>query len=361
MRIVYVASLDPNSERGALQKVQMQTSAWRRMGHSVYLIWDTRSDYPFPDENDGDNIDRVYHAKNLLEKWKNSTQVAADLKPWNPDLIYVRFASYNPIVTRLKTIAPIVFEINGNDKKKNQKLSLPKRVYRFLTRDRYLNIASGLVYVTRELSRMPIFPTHQPGVAIRNSMDVSGAVRHETDQRESPCRQAVFIGDGAPWHGMDRVVELAKALPDWTFHIICPRELPEVPQNVVEHGAMQREEYEKVFQQCSVAVGAMALGRGELKEACSLKVLEYIFYALPFVVSYEETDFTDQDEFMLTLSETGPFVDNAGNALPEIQSFFDKWSVAYFDNAEALEKIDLQRLEQRRLDFFSTLIEGAAD
>lgn len=77
-------------------------------------------------------------------------------------------------------------------------------------------------------------------------------------------------------------------------------------EQVVFTGMLRGEALDAIFDKCHIAIATMALHRKGLKEHSALKVLEYVARGIPFVLSYDDTNFIDVPEmqpYMLRLEE----------------------------------------------------------
>jgi len=106
------------------------------------------------------------------------------------------------------------------------------------------------------------------------------------DRREGNLKY-LFAGSlAAPWHGLDVAVEgLLSVDPDAEIHVVGPQ--ADVPGDysgqIVFHGELTRAGLAEVAENCDAGLGTFALGKKGMKQACTLKVREYLAIGLPVV------------------------------------------------------------------------------
>jgi hypothetical protein len=111
--------------------------------------------------------------------------------------------------------------------------------------------------------------------------------------------RAVFAGSPAmAWHGVDRLLELAREAPQVDFDLVGPEPGP-VPPNVTVHGTLAGERYWAVLGRADVAIGSLAMDRAGLREGSPLKVREYLLGGIPTIIGYEDTDFPGEPPWYL--------------------------------------------------------------
>ena len=130
---------------------------------------------------------------------------------------------------------------------------------------------------------------------ISNGIDLSAFQPLDAPNNETP--RLVFIGTpGYSWHGVDKLVELARTFPDLHIDIVGYDQLPEhepLPPNLTLHGYLNADGYRKVMAGCDLAISTLALYRKGMEEACPLKTRECLAYGLPMVLPYVDTDLKD--------------------------------------------------------------------
>ncbi|MDM8527689.1 hypothetical protein QUF58_05685 [Anaerolineales bacterium HSG24] len=350
MKIAYIAYWDVSQESGVLKKIVTQLRNWCDEGHTVKLfiqsfvldVWSGLQDL---------SVEVVPAGK----AWKQFSQVAELVKQvvaWQPDLVYWRFDRFYPATEKMMTRIPTVLEINTNDLTEYRlSRGLLAYWYQRLTRSRILSKASGIVSVTHELSTS-FASFDRPSLVLANSIDLSQYPQLPAPQNSNT--RLVFIGSpGLPWHGVDKVVWLAKQFPEWQFDLIGLQstDLTEHPINIATHGILHRTEYEAIVTQADIAIGTLALYEKSMHEACPLKVREYLAYGLPTIIAYHETDFSKQVPFILQLPNTRT---NVIDHRSTIKQFVDESKNNRVPRSE-IAHLDTRYKEKQRLEFFSRL------
>jgi glycosyltransferase involved in cell wall biosynthesis len=259
-------------------------------------------------------------------------------------------------VHRLATIAPVVGEINTNDLEQHKELGTFLSLYNRLTRGILLKRVSGLVSVSEELSKDTSYSTYRkPMRVISNGIDLSAFQPLDAPNNETP--RLVFIGTpGYSWHGVDKLVELARVFPDLHIDIVGYDQLPEfepLPPNLTLHGYLGADRYRKVMAKCDLAISTLALHRKGMEEACPLKTRECLAYGLPMVLPYVDTDLKDLDaDFLLKIPNKEDNIQTHGQGIRDF---------AYRMRGQRVERkliasINQVAKEAERIHFFEEII-----
>ena len=352
MRIAYLGQMaDVATENGISKKIRGQAIRWTEDGHAVryFSLAPTTRVWPglAPIE-----IELVARG-NPLTRLRRSFVLAARIRTWQPDLIYFRYAYHSPGFPALFRRIPTVAEINSDDLAEYPvTLSAAKLVYHRLTRRRILDSVAGFAPVTRELlTRFASFG--KPAVVIANGIALPERPSAPPVAGNSP--RLIFVGSpGSPWHGLERLAELARLLPELHFDVVgCPAPLMPQPSNLQFHGAMSRDAYEPLLHQATAAVGTMALFRKHMQEACPLKVREYLAAGLPVIAAYRDTDITDDADYFLRLpNDSSPLAPHR----ERIAKWLGQWRGRRVAQ-EAVAHLSIAHKEAQRLAFFKSIVE----
>ncbi|MEW6405227.1 MAG: glycosyltransferase [Chloroflexota bacterium] len=361
MRIAYVSLHWPRTRNsGVGKKIQSQLAAWNALGHEVRLFMHT-SEY----EPQSDLIDADYFfykaggkARTELNRIEAMTKMIRAVGEFRPDLIYLRYSIYVFPAHRLMKIAPVVEEINTNDLAQHEQLGLIYSLYNRFTRGIFLRHIQGLVAVSRELAISPAFASYRkPIVVIANGIDLNAFQPLPAPINEKP-RLFFIATPGYPWHGVDKLMTLARTCPDLTLDIVGYDErdgLGELPRNVHLHGYMNLDAYERVLREADIALSTLALHRKDMDEACPLKTRECLAYGLPMVLAYEDTDLADLDsDFLLRIPNRD---DNIETHAARIREFAYAMRGQRVDRHLIGERIDSKPKEKKRLAFFEQVVQ----
>jgi len=351
VRIAYIAHGVQGRHDGVRAKILTQAAMWAELDPTVevgiFVRCETGADQDWRGQPHVVSVrsSRAGVAGRLLQRELLSFEVAR----WKPDIIYLRYSTVSPSVVVLAAAVPTVVELNTLDLSELRMRSRLRYRWARATRTILLRAARGIVVVAGEIARdTAVRRLDVPLAVIPNSIDLS---RHTVlPPAHNTAPRLVFIGaPRTPWHGVDKIVRMAREFPTWTFDVIGPGagELAGHPSNVRVHGLLEPVDYLPILAQSDVAIGALALRRLDLSEASPLKVAEYLACGLPAITSYTDTRFPDGAPFLLQLANTE---DNVETSLDRIEAFVRDWVGRRVDR-ESLACIDARVIERRRLDF----------
>ncbi len=259
MKLAYLCYWDLAAGDGVARKVEGQARLWREAGHEVDVV--------------------------AIRPGRRREETRAAAAGVEADLLYLRYDLFLAPVWRLVRRVPTVVEVNGDDRAEMRLRGFGARAFNEVNRARVLGAARGFVAVTDELAR----GLRGPVAVIANGADADAVPSLAAPENERP--RAVFAGSPRmAWHGVDRLLELAAAVPEVDFDLVGP-EPGRIPPNVTVHGTLAGEEYWAVLARADVAVGSLAMERAGLREGSPLKVRDYLLAGIPTVIGYDDTDF----------------------------------------------------------------------
>lgn len=345
MKIAYLGQMaDVATENGISKKIRAQAMHWRGAGCDVRYfslvpspaVWPGLS--PLPAE--------LIVRGHPLQRIARSLHLARQIRAWRPDVIYFRYAYHSAGLPALFRAVPTVAELNSDDLAEYPvTLSAAKLLYHRLTRRRILAACRAFVPVTHELdNRFRAFA--KPSCVIANGLDLAEFPPAPPPDAHAPLR-LVFVGSaGTPWHGLDRIAELASLFPDARFDVIGTEPFA-APPNVTRHPHLARAAYTPLLHQATAALGTLALFRKSMDEACPLKVREYLAAGLPVLAAYRDTDVPEGADYFLRLAN------NDAPLAPErdrIAAWLGRWRGRRVPR-EAIQHLDTSVKEARRLAF----------
>ncbi len=350
MRIAYVAHVNYPRSSGVVKKILNQAQLWREYGEQVGIFWLTRNpdfvseekgEYFFTYQGGAFSRSRLYALRSLVD----------EVLRWSPDIIYLRRDMVYPAYVVLSKKQPVVVEINTNDLAELWLYNKAQAVYHFLTRSLFDREVKGFIFPTRELSMDPYF-AKCPGLkeVIANGIRLSTLPLLEPTSNDKPV--LVFIGQPAPWQGVDKILVMARHFPDWTFHLIGVDKIQDAGPNVLFHGFLPTSEYLPIVARADVGIGPLALHRKGMNEASPLKVREYLGLGLPIIIGHEDTDFPGGAPFILQLPNRE---DNVAISLPQIRQFVENWRGRRVPRS-VVAQIDQTVKEEKRLAFFRRVL-----
>ncbi len=354
MKIAYLIDYDLSGNNGVIQKILQQSQKWIEAGHTVYYI--STKTLTIYDNNK--NIVTKLKPLNLsfgrlgtaFKLFYNSFFLNKLLQHIDFDIIYMRYRLYMPFFTKIVQENKVVMEINSDDTLEYALHSKLTHFYNKYSRHYLLKYVDGFVSVSEELKDKFRYLNKSIEV-IANGIDI---VKYSifTDQHEKPI--LVFIGTpNQPWHGLDKIVQMAENLNDYQFYIIGTK--GDDTSNLKYFGYLSQEEATAIIKRCDVGIGTLSLYQKGLKEASPLKTRQYLACGLPIIYAYEDTDLKGEKSFVLKL-------ENKENNLDynKIKQFVDK----IFQNKKTKENarkfaedaLDYRKKEEKRLIFFERVL-----
>lgn len=373
MRIASISLHWPRTkDSGVGKKLDRQIKIWQAGGHEARLFMHTSRYEPATDLVPAEVI--PYHSAGTisteLARSRAARQLVSAVRAWRPDVIYLRLAMYVYPVHQLAEIAPLVGEANTNDLTQHEGLGKIYALYNRLTRGLLLRRLDGLVTVSGELAVSPAFARYRkPTRVIANGIDLDNF--DPLPPPSNPVPRLAFIGNpGYLWHGVDKLVTLARLLPDICFDIIGYDTLPvgrdfipssqPLPENLHLHGYLPASEYRKILGKADAAISSLALHRIGLEEASPLKSRECLALGLPLVLAYKDTDLCDLEaDFLLQIPNKE---DNIRTHAAAIRDFAYRMRDKRVDRA-LIASLDQKVKERQRVQFFEEIVsnKGSVD
>lgn len=157
-----------------------------------------------------------------------------------------------------------------------------------------INNAKGIIGVTKEIIDYEVSRSRKikknkfiypNGILIDNNILV--------DKRNNDIPEFIFIANFAPWHGLDILLKnVIKSNHQFVLHLVgkIPPKLDTLTNDprVRVHGIMSQEQIKQLSAQCWVGLASFALFRNKMKQACPLKVREYLKLGLPVCGDFED-------------------------------------------------------------------------
>ncbi len=355
MRIAYLLAWRAGRASGPFRKMVEQAEAWRDSGHDVRLFVVTDPGSAADWASLAVPTDVIAGPGDLVSVTRARTRQAQRARAWGPDLVYLRHGAWAPGYGRLLRAAPGVLEVNGDEVLVMQSRSRLRATYAKATRGLLLRAARGAVFVTEELSRAPAFARYDlPTLVLGNGLRMADFRTLPPSGSAAP-RLVLLAHPHSPWHGVDKLAELARREPTWTIDLVGPA-LEDVgsppPANLVLHGWADPATYLPLLQGADIGIGALAMHRVGIREASALKVREYLARGLPVLSGCADPDIDPGSPWYLELPNTE---DNVTEGIDRIREFVATWHGKRVPRAE-VEHLDSEAKEQRRLRFFEEVL-----
>ncbi|UZP66668.1 hypothetical protein N1030_13770 [Desulfovibrio mangrovi] len=362
MNIAYVSIVPPN-RLGAFYKVNNQMDTWRKLGHlcTPFFITETK----------GPNCYRLWKRGKALNP---QLRLLFALYRQNPDVIYMR-ENHVSIFFQLLLLffaKRIVLEINGNsviETALDASVSIKKRFYHLLMRvlqPRSISRVLGCVCVTRELHQGVVVASQQNSIISPNSVPLKKDRVQKSGRSGHPCR-LLFLGSPKhSWHGVDKLVALAKGLGGlFHIHVVGPSlhearlDADICPTNMTFHGYLEKEQIEQLVPQMDIGIGSCALHRKDMYEACPLKVRDYLAYGLPLLLPYLDTAFVESaPDWVLTLPNVEDVFNSSAN-VESVRRFCENFQGIVLSDDDIAEYVDSHLLEESKLKVISSWVNDA--
>lgn len=354
MKVSFIAHWNEGPESGVFKKIVSQVELWQTAGIAPTLIVFSSSNKEiFWRRHLPDQVNFKFYKYKYFSRIGVWWSIMQFLRKTSPDIVYSRLDLIPSLLFIQRTI-PLIIEINSNDLQEYRSRSfLVRTIYRIF-RFFIFKRSSGLVFVSKELAIQDAMnPSVRPYIVIGNGIDLSKISQFVRPENRSP--RIVFIGtEGQAWHGLDKIMALSKTKKNWQFDIIGfnSSRLSDVPSNVTVYGKMSYEEYVSILKSADLAFGTLALHRKGMNEASPLKVREYLAHGIPTIIGYKDTDFDDDEHFLLKIPN------NESNVMAnqdEIVKFVELCRSIRVPR-EAILHLDQGKKEEERIKFFRTFV-----
>lgn len=329
MRLAYVCYWDLDGDDGVSRKIRSQVEHWREAGHEVML--------------------EAIRPAGGVERVRRTAAGCAAVRKFAPDVLYLRYDLFAPSVWSLARRFTSAVELNSDDRAEWLLRSRAAAAYNEVNRRALLHAAAGLVCVTEELAA-----GRRSALVLGNGLDPRDIPELALPANVRP--RIAFIGSPRqPWHGVDKIVELGRRLPELDIDVVGPRdeELRGAPPNVFAHGVLPPSGYRPVLARADAAVGTLALHRKQMREASPLKVREYLLSSVPTMIAYDDTDLQGIDApWLLRLPNVES---NVRDNVAAIWEFVDRARGLRVPRSEVEHRLDSRVKEQRRLEYLERL------
>ena len=352
LRICYLHDENLNASKGVARKISGQVAFWRSQGCHVDIIGLRKS------MEGGDSRSGV---QKLLAHWKNVHVRKRELLSNGYDLVYLRYIKWAPeLPALLRGMGCVILELNTNDLTEFRLAGVAHGWYNRMTRSQVYGSAHGCVAVTHEILEQAPIGRSTRTIVIGNGIDPDHCQFRPTlnrnGQPEWDYDLTMTVGELSPWHGLDKILDLASEINELRIAIVgnVPAALT-VPNNVTFTGPLTAEELSAHYSRTVCAVSTLALHRNRMNEGCPLKSREYLVHGVPMIMAYEDPDVPDTCDSVLRLPNTES---NVRESVDLIRSFV--WRARSMDR-EAISKKAIRLLsnstkERLRLAFMDDVV-----
>jgi glycosyltransferase involved in cell wall biosynthesis len=257
------------------------------------------------------------------------------------------------------SIAPTVLEINTDDINETRLQGWYSYWFNILTRSILLRNVSGIVALTREVAELASYRVYaKPTRVIADGIDLRDYRPLPAPKNSKPA--ITLVGSpGMVWHGVDKLIHLARVCPDLDIHIVGYHAhdfKDKLPFNVQIHGFLDRAGVMNVLAKTDVACGPLALHRIHTQEGSPLKVREAAACGIPILLAYHDPDLIHlSSECLLQLPNTE---ENVLSHIEKIRSFAYQMMGKRIQRAAIADLIDQSHKEDLRLAFFDEVMKN---
>lgn len=161
-----------------------------------------------------------------------------------------------------------------------------------------ISYAKGIIAVTDEILNYEMSRTK---TAPKNNFIYSNGIRYPSDcsvirdKRSERTPEILFIAsEFSAWHGLDLLIKETKNTDeDFLLHLVgdIPSDIQHIIKNdkrIVQHGLMKQADALELSRKCWLGLSSFALHRMNMKQACTLKVREYLMMGLPVYAGHQD-------------------------------------------------------------------------
>lgn len=350
-------------EGGVGKKIISQVRLWQELGETAHLFITSPDDLDipgvsvFPFQRRRSHLPGAGFVAREISRSRALCRLLDHVTAYRPDIIYLRFGSFAYPLHNLFDIVPVVLELNTNDIEEFRRRGVLQYFLNLRMRKMLLERASGLVAISNEIAHLPsVAEFHKPTLVLGNGIDFRGYQPLPSPRNSLP--RLVFSGTPQlPWHGVDKLIFLARQFPDLQVDVIGYSSLDlgikQIPDNIIFHGFLSGKEYRQILSKADVGIGTLALHRKCMEEASPLKVREYLAYGIPVLIAYQDTDLKNvSTEVMLQIPNCD---DNVKEQARLIRDFSYRMMGQRADRRLFFPLIDQREKERKRLAYFISL------
>ncbi|EID0062643.1 hypothetical protein QQ213_001595 [Vibrio vulnificus] len=357
MKIAYYVCLELGVESGVLKKINRQVEFWNNQGHETIVFYITSQKNVNKLPNNAIVIEPasvfsrfsdIYLFKFLFRVF-GTLRALKVLRSFSPDIVYVRQVLWFPSIGKVLKSATSVVEVNNNDLVELQsKQKVFGELLRYL-RSRFFKHVNGVVSVTSELEGS--YTDNIKFKALTNSYPVPDCLPKKTPR----SNKVLFMSSpNQPWQGVDKILLLAKKLPDYEFSIVGWEKgtHSNIPANVKFKGYLTGESLRLELSEADYAIGPLALHRKNMYSTSAIKIGEYLSNNLPVMLAYKETSISGD---MLCVIDN--IEDNiTDKSVLKIRAFLSYWKDKDINRQEVFDQVDPSNVESQRLEFFEAIL-----
>jgi len=361
-KLLYVGLLDKSDQKfiGVLKKIYSIQNAFKKAGYEtafLHLNGALTIELEAPDEGTtAFQIPESVTGSGLMEKYNRRKEILSVLSGdvidrYKPNIIILRFVTADRLLIRtfkklrhhgIRIILDVPTYLHDKELGKGYYLFLRLLVDKFYRRmfKKYVD------FVYSPSDEPCIFGMEN--IQVTNGIDCS-SISIKKSRKCDDNIHFISVANISFWHGYDRIIrgmyEYYQGNPSRTVYYHCVGEgeaLPALKQltndlgmnrYVVFHGVKSGEELDKIFDKSDIALGSLGFHRIGLKSGSPLKGREYCARGIPFVISYNDQDFSESFPYILKITSDESPVD-----INEIVEWYEELTHSHPDYSIEMRK-----------------------
>lgn len=158
-----------------------------------------------------------------------------------------------------------------------------------------IRLAHCVIGVTNEIANYEKTRVNQPR---KKTLVYPNGIKYINSNRSDSRKnipELLFISSYFyPWHGLDLLLDAAeKYQGEFILHLVGKISMDDSVRakkdiRIKMHGYLSADEISRLSDSCWIGLSSFALQRNKMKEACTLKVREYLMLGLPVYAGYKD-------------------------------------------------------------------------
>jgi len=321
-KIAYIYDWRYGVRSGVSQKVLDQIEAWNRNGIQTTLFIAC----PREDANSWKALGldiQVFPYQRIVSRYFARMRIVRKVCEENFDFTYVRFGVFPPDMIFLLKKMKVILELNFKGLYEYSRRSIFLYIYMAISRRLCFLRCTGAVAVTNEILNefRLIRSSSQDSCFIPNGINLDKYISHS--RIKSPKLTMVFVGSpNLVWHGLDRILDLAKNLPNVDFYIVGAFKQRD-HENVYFVGELTDEALVKMTSSMDIGISSLAMDRNHLQEGTPLKTRLYLACGLPVIGGYVDPGLEPDADYFLRIDPEE--WSSVSSVAMKVENFGRKW------------------------------------
>jgi hypothetical protein len=186
---------------------------------------------------------------------------------------------------------------------------------------RILSRVNGIIGVTDEIREYELarIRKEKPSATVANGINVARVNKTGFVPFDGAALRLIFVAsDPSPWHGLERLVKSLFAYRGPVSIILDVvgdqrRAAGEIDREgtaeIRYHGTLRGADLDAIAVKANLAIASLGLYKKKLRQACVLKVRDYLARGLPIVYGYDDVDLPQGAPFALQVPNSEALLD----------------------------------------------------